>query len=134
MPFPVEMKWIHATQEKLGVTFPASFVVAMSKKNGGDIETETDNWTLFPFLDASDRKRIQRTCNSIDRETKYARESSYGFPEDAVAIAGGMGGDYLILLPMKDHPQTLQHSVYSWDHETGEVSLVADDFHGLEKS
>ncbi|MEW4566096.1 SMI1/KNR4 family protein [Bremerella sp. JC770] len=134
MPFPVEMKWIHATQEKLGVTFPASFVLEMSKNNGGDIETETDNWTLYPFLDASDRKRIQRTCSSIDRETKYARESSYGFPEHAVAIAGGMGGDYLILLPMEDHPQTLQHSVYWWDHETGEVELLADDFSDLAKS
>ncbi len=134
MPFPIEMKWILATQDKLGVTFPASFVTAMSKSNGGEIETETDHWTLFPFLDASDRKRIARTCNSIDRETKYARESSYGFPENAIAIAGGMGGDYLILLPMEDHPQTLQHDVYWWDHETGEIERVADDFGDLETS
>ena len=40
MPFPVEAKWINATQEKLGVLFPASFVVAMSRMNGSSVATD----------------------------------------------------------------------------------------------
>ncbi len=43
MPFPVEMKWIKATQKKLGVTFPTVLVTALSKYNGGTIQTETDS-------------------------------------------------------------------------------------------
>lgn len=86
MPFPVEAKWITQTEEKLGVRFPASFVTAMSKMNGGTVRTRVDQFNLFPFLDASDRKRIQRTCGSIDRETNAARKDSFSFPPAAVAI------------------------------------------------
>lgn len=134
MPFPVEAKWITQTEEKLGVRFPASFVTAMSKMNGGTVRTRVDQFNLFPFLDASDRKRIQRTCGSIDRETNAARKDSFGFPPAAVAIGANGGGDLLVLIPVPDHPETLQHSVYWWDHETGEVELVANDFSDLTKT
>ena len=134
MPFPVDAKWITQTEEKLGVRFPASFVTEMSKMNGGTVRTCVDSFDLFPFLDASDRKRIQRTCGSIDRETIAARKDWYGFPPDAVAIGANGGGDLLVLIPMPEHPDTLQHSVHWWDHETGEVELVADDFSDLPKT
>ena len=134
MPFPVDPKWIRQTEEKLGVRFPASFVTAMSKMNGGTVRTRIDNFDLFPFLDASDRKRIQRTCGSIDRETTTAREDWTGFPPDAVAIGANGGGDLLVLIPMPDQPDTLQHTVYWWNHETGAVEPVADDFNDLSKT
>jgi len=134
MPFPVDAKWITQTDVKLGVRFPASFVTAMSKMNGGSVWTGINDFALFPFLDASDRKRIQRTCGSIDRETNTARKDWYGFPPDAVAIGANGGGDFLILIPMPDHPETLRHTVYWWDHETGEVEPVADDFSDIPKS
>jgi hypothetical protein len=134
MPFPVDVKWISQTEEKLGVRFPASFVTAMTKTNGGSVKTRIDQFDLFPFLDASDRKRIQRTCGSIDRETTTARRDWYGFPPDAVAIGANGGGDLLILIPMSDHPDTLQQTVYWWDHETGELEHVADDFSDLSKT
>jgi hypothetical protein len=89
---------------------------------------------LFAFLDASDRKRVQRTGGSIDRETNTARKDWCGFPPHAVAIGANGGGDLLVLIPMPDHPDTLQHSVYWWDHETGEIRPVADDFNDLLKS
>jgi hypothetical protein len=134
MPFPVDVTWITQTEEKLGVRFPASFVTAMSKSNGGSVRTHIDQFELFPFLDASDRKRLQRTCSSIDRETLSARKNAYGFPPDAVAIGENGGGDLLVLLPMPEHPDTLAHTIYWWDHETGEVEPVADDFKDLAKS
>ena len=134
MPFPVDAKWITQTEEKLGVRFPASFVTAMSKMNGGFVRTRIDHFDLFPFLDASDRKRIQRTCGSIDRETATARKDWCGFPPNAVAIGANGGGDLLVLIPMPDHPDTLRHSVYWWDHEPGEIDQVADDFSDLPKT
>jgi hypothetical protein len=134
MPFPIDAKWIKQTEEKLCVRFPASFVTAMSIMNGGTVRTRADRFDLFPFLDASDHKRIRRTCGSIDRETRTARKDWYGFPPDAVAIGASGGGDLLVLIPMPEHPGTLQHSVYWWDHETGEVEVVADDFSDLPKT
>ena len=134
MPFPVDAKWITQTEEKLGVQFPSSFVTAMSKMNGGSVRTSVDQFDLFPFLDASDRKHIQRTCSSIDRETNSARKDWFGFPPDAVAIGANSGGDLLVLIPMPDNPHALQHSVYWWDHETSKVDRVADDFGDLAKS
>lgn len=134
MPFPVDGKWITQTEDKLGVRFPASFVTAMTKMNGGCVRTRIDTFELFPFLDASDRKRIQRTCSSIDRETNAAGKDWYGFPPDAVAIGANGGGDLLIMIPMRDQPDTLQHTVYWWDHETGKVEPVANDFNDLPKS
>ncbi len=134
MPFPVDIKWITQTERKLGVRFPASFVTAMSTMNGGSVRTHFDHFQLFPFLNGSDRQRLQRTCGSIDRETTSARKGWYGFPSDAVAIGENGGGDLLVLIPMPDHPDTLEHTVYWWDHETGEIEAVADDFSDLPKS
>jgi len=95
MPFPVDTKWVHETEKKLGVKFPAGFVTSMVAMNGGSVRTSVDQFQLYPFLDASDRKRIQRTCSSIDRETANARKNWYGFPETAVAIGANGGGDLL---------------------------------------
>ena len=134
MPFPVDAKWISQTETKLGVRFPASFVTAMATSNGGSVQTRSDHFVLFPFLDASDRKRIQRTCGSIDRETFAARTGWVCFPQNAVAIGANGGGDLLVLIPIPEHSDTLQHSIYWWDHETGELDLVADDFNELPKT
>jgi hypothetical protein len=130
MPFPVDIKYVTQTEQKLGVKFPASFVVKMVKQNGGSVSTAYDTWGLHPFLDASDRKRLSRTCNDISRETSAAREWP-GFPSNAIVIGSNGGGDILILLPQDDNPSVLSHEVFWWDHETGEVQVVADDFSEL---
>jgi hypothetical protein len=130
MPFPVDIKYIHDAEAKLGVKFPASFVVKMTKLNGGEVTTEIDDWQLYPFLDSSDRKRLARTCNDIVRETHSARQSPH-FPTEAVAIGSNGGGDHLVLLPQADSPHVLSHEVFWWDHETGEVNHAADDFADL---
>ncbi|QDU54941.1 SMI1/KNR4 family protein [Aeoliella mucimassa] len=133
MAFPVDIQWVTETEARLGVRFPASFVSAMVKRNGGSVETEWDVFYLYSFLDASDRKRLRRTCSSIDRETKSTRESRYGFPPNAVVIGHNGGGDLLVLMPMADHPDTLQHSVYLWNGESDEPQLIADDFADLRR-
>jgi len=131
MGFPVDIKFVKATQAKLGVKFPASFVNEMIKHNGGVARTQDDEFHLHPFFDTSDKKRLKRTCNDIVRETMSARDGWYGFPPNGVVIGTNSGGDLLILLPMADLADTLQHCVYWWDHETGETNLVADDYSEL---
>jgi hypothetical protein len=130
MPFPVDIKHVNDAEAKLGVRFPPSFVVKMTKLNGGSVTTAIDSWELYPFLDSSDRKRLARTCNDIVRETKLARQAPQ-FPRDAVAIGDNGGGDHLVLLPEIDAPLVLSHAVFWWDHETGEMHHVADDFADL---
>jgi hypothetical protein len=61
------------------------------------------------------------------RETRKIREWS-NFPPDAVAIASNGTADQLIFLPKAESANELSPAVFWWDHETGEVHKVADDF------
>ena len=112
MPFPVDPQWITETERKLGVG--------------------TDVFWLHPIMDRSDKKRIQRTCNSVCRETATLREFEY-FQNELVAIGHNGCGDALVLKPMVDDPKTLKHTVYWWNHETSELHHAADDFSELNK-
>jgi len=129
MPFPVDEKYIQQTEQKLGVRFPVSFRERMMQDNGGEVETPQDTWQVYPFMDTSDKKRIKRTCNDITRETASARQWA-SFPQEAVAIGANGSGDQLVLLPSAD-PGILQDAVFWWDHETGAVNKVAEDFKEL---
>ncbi|CAM4268451.1 SMI1 / KNR4 family protein [Mycobacterium basiliense] len=132
MPFPVDEKYILAAEEKLGVTFPSGFRIKMMADNGGTVEAPADEeiWDLYPFFDTSDKKRVKRTCNDIVRETASAKEWT-GFPANAVAIGANGCGDRLVLLANVDG-SVLQDEVFCWDHETGDLDKVADDFAELE--
>lgn len=101
----------------------------MCSENGGEVDTETDHWWLYPIFDDSDRKRLKRTCNDIVRETERMQEWS-DFPPDALAIGHNGGGDKLILLADSESDRYAD-AVYWWDHETGEVDEVADAFEEL---
>jgi len=124
MPFPVDIKYIIETEKELGVEFPEEFKKKMTVENGGEIQTEEDEWQLFPFFDKSDSKRISRTCNHIIAETKEAKEWDT-FPENAIAIAKNGLGDNLILLPSEINPTILKEEIYLWLHETGEIMEIA---------
>lgn len=130
MPFPVDIKYISQTEEKLGVKFPPAFLVKMAKLNGGSVTLGSDDFELHPFMDTSDRKRLARTASDIVRETAAARQWS-GFPQDAVSIGANGCGDFLVLVPSQINPAVLAQEVYWWDHETGELNKVADDFSEL---
>ena len=127
MPFPIDIAFVKSTEAKLGVSFPLGFVARMIRDNGGEVRVHGEAWWLHPFLDTTDRTRLKRTCNDIVRETESARRWS-GFPSHAVAVADNGTGDRLVLLPEPDAPQALQNPVFLWDHETGEVHRIADDF------
>ncbi len=130
MPFPITADEITKTEKKLGMSFPFGFKARMARDNGGEIKAADDCWQLIPFLDASDRKRIARTCNDICRETASMR-SWRGFPADAYVIAQNGTGDYLILRPSESDSQSLGEQIYFWDHETGEATLTAQSIQEL---
>lgn len=130
MPFPVEEKYIIKTESNLNVKFPASFRDKMIKNNGGEVETPPDSWHLYPFFDSSDKKRIKRTNNDIVRETNEAKKWN-NFPEEAIAIGSNGCGDQLILIRSSDNRNILANTVYWWDHETGFINKVANDFNEL---
>ena len=130
MPFPIDIKFVTETERKLGVKFPPSYVIRMVKSNGGDVQTPPDAWMLYPIFDTSDKKCLKRTCNDVVRETQAAKDWP-DFPPDAVAIGANGGGDQLVFIPQSDAPELLAHEVYWWDHETGYLNKVADDFGDL---
>ena len=129
MPFPLEHRFVQQAQEKLGRTLPPGYVARMCRNNGGQVSAGTDVFNLYPILDSTDRKRLARSCNDIVRETALARDW-HGFPADGLAIGDNGGGDKLVFLPDQDAPRYAD-AVYLWDHETGELQLVADTFEAL---
>ncbi|MFV8282894.1 SMI1/KNR4 family protein, partial [Christiangramia marina] len=92
----------------------AAYRAAMMANNGGSIDTDDEEWTLFPIRDASDRKRLARSCNDIVTETQCCREWG-GFPADVVAIAENGEGDYLVLRREGD---AFAPAPQVWRHET----------------
>lgn len=140
MPFPVDKKYILVAEEKLKVKFPSFFHKKMMWENGGAIEFDDrwlevnlsihGWWSIYPFFDASDKKRLKRTCNDIVRENETARMSS-NFPPQAIAIAENGAGDYLVFIKNKQDCCLLDDQVFWWGHETGELILVANDFSEL---
>lgn len=126
MPFPVDSVFIARAAEKLGIRLPLSYIAHMQRSNGGTVDAADQTWQLFPVYDDSDGKRIARTCNDIVRETKIARKWP-GFPSNGVAIASNGAGDNLVFVP-NDSGERLAEVVHLWDHETGELTAVADDF------
>ncbi|MBZ4036390.1 SMI1/KNR4 family protein [Flavobacterium sp. 17A] len=129
MPFPIDVKYIIEAEEELGLEFPPLFKEKMIEENGGEAQTEDDDWNLYPFFDKSDRKRISRTCNHIILETKQVKEWG-NFPLNAIAIGGNGCGDQLILLPSKND-KILDDIVYFWCHETGKIQKVAENIQEL---
>lgn len=124
MPFPVDPRFIQEAEKKLGRSFPPSFHNGMAILNGGEVDTGTDNWQLFPVFDTSDKKRIRRTCNHILKETQSAKRWT-AFPPEAVTIGANGCGDLLVLLPEESGSDRLKDVVYWWNHETGEVKIAS---------
>jgi hypothetical protein len=129
MPFPLDSRLVQQAQQKLGRALPLGYVARMCRDNGGQLSVGPDVFNLFPILDTTDRKRLARTCNDILRETATAREWP-DFPPEALAIGDNGGGDKLVFLPDPEVPR-FADAVYWWDHETGELQLVADAFEEL---
>lgn len=127
MAFELDEKFLIDVENQLEAKLPSSYRQAMMIRNGGEISVEGDNWQLHPIFDQSDRKRIARTCNHIIRETKSMIDW-LGWPSNALAIAQNGSGDTLLFLRKE---KMFSPVVYVWDHESGELHIVAEDFESL---
>ena len=129
MPFDLAEEFIRAAEAKLGRRLPESYRLAMKERNGGTVFAVDTDWQLHPILDTSDRKRLSRTSNDVIRETGNMQDWR-GWPENALAIAADGSGDSLAFLQSDD---VFDPAVYVWSHETGEITLVVEDFSELER-
>jgi hypothetical protein len=127
MPFDLAEKFIDAAEAALGAELPNDYKAAMRISNGGELEANHEDWTLYPIADTSDKKRLARTANHILVETQECREWP-NFPETALAIANNGAGDQLVYLR---NGSTYGPMVYVWSHETGEVEVVANSISQL---
>ena len=116
MAFPVAEIHIAAEEQKLGRVLPVELRARLLRQNGGEVRTSDDIWQIFPVFDPSDRKRIARTANHIERETASLRKWT-DFPAGTVALAANGSGDALILCAGSGTSRR-------WHHETGKATLV----------
>ena len=124
MPFPLSREYVSRAEETLGAQLPIAYVSLLMRNNGGSVLG--GKWHLHPIRDDSSRKRLGRTTNDILHETKWA--SGYPtFPRGAVAIASNGTADQLVLLRSETLPE-FEPRVYWWYHDTGDLSVVAEDF------
>ena len=128
MPFDLAESFILDAERELGAKLPESYKAAMSRSNGGEIETLDDVWQLHPIADTSDRKRLARTANHVLRETAAMRGWAK-FPEGAPAIAANGSGDQLVFLR---GASSFESTVHLWSHETGDLEQLAEDFSELQ--
>jgi len=124
MAFNLAEQYVCAAENALGARLPGAYRVAMMTNNGGTVEAVDEDWELIPIRDASDKKRLARSCNDIVTETASFREWN-GFPTDAVAIAANGSGDCIVFIRDGDrfHPQP-----HIWSHETCALVKISDDF------
>jgi hypothetical protein len=120
MGFPVDESRVLEAEKQLGRGLPSGLRSRLLRDNGGEVETEDDDWSLHPVWDPTDRKRMGRTANHIVRETQQAREWR-GFPEGAVSVATNGTGDHLVVRPGSEE-------IELWDHETCECTPVSIDW------
>jgi len=95
MPFDLDEHYVRAAGQALGIGLRTSFRLVMTRRKGGTVETESDDWDLYPFADDSDSKRLARTLNGVVPETERApawRE----FPSGTVALGDNGEGDQLV--------------------------------------
>ena len=131
MAFDVSEAQVALTEVELGRRLPPIYRSLMMARNGGTAwlngaDPDAYTWQLHPIKDASDRKRISRSCNHILAETKSAREW-HGFPDEALAIAADGSGDLLVLLPHASDGAAYGDWIYIFSHELGEVTPFAQD-------
>jgi len=130
MPFELDERFIVAAEKQLGTTLPSDYRQAMLMSNGGEVFTNGDLWQFYPIFDQTNRKRISRTCNHIIRETESMREWN-GWPADALAIGHDGSGNVLAFIM---ESTGFSPNVFVWDHETGEIRNIADNFRDFSSS
>lgn len=99
----------------------------MLRSNGGEVLVNDEAWQQYPIADTSERKRLARSANHIQKETLVC-QGWPSFPRHAVAIAGNGSGDQLVFVRQGSE---FEAAVYLWSHETGSLVKVANDFDEL---
>jgi hypothetical protein len=118
MAFPGSEEMVAAAEQDLGRRLPDAHRRRLVRKNGGEIEANGFEWTLYPVWDPSSRKTIGRTANHIVRENNALRADWPDIlPDGFVAIADNGEGDLLVVAPDSD-------DVEFWDHETRERTVT----------
>jgi hypothetical protein len=124
MALPVSIKTIARTETLMGVRFPSTFKLNMSRNNGGYVDLGGESWFLFPFEDLSSRTSIRKTSQNIRLETQAAIEAGLGFPAEGIAIAHNGAGDLLFL--RRDGAAT-GTEVWTFRLRGGEITKTLDD-------
>ena len=122
MAFPIDEKQIRHLEESLGSPLPESYKSFMLPNNGGEIELADLDWELHPIRDTTDRKRIARTTSHVLVENQSYAEWDNAAP-DTLSIGDDGCGNRIVLQKLDGK---YQDEIFVWDHETGELTKLAD--------
>lgn len=152
MIYPIEEKYILATEETLKVKFPMSYRKRMLACNGGDVyfsaiklseeqlaeciaspnfEDVIESFSLFHFLDDSSVERKKKTFADIIYRNNAIRKYQ-DIPQNFIVFADNSEGDLLLFLNERDQLQ-LDNSIYLWRIYENNLVKIADDFSKLIK-
>jgi dipeptidyl aminopeptidase/acylaminoacyl peptidase len=113
---------IVAAEVKMGVSFPEGLKKVWRISNGLELP---GGWQLFPVYDPNEPRK---TCNDIKYENTKGR---WPYMEESfVSIAGGDTGNQLVLKRTGD---TMEDTIYLWNHETNKTKKWGKDFDYLLK-
>lgn len=131
MPAGLDERWVAELEVKLGRRLPPSYRTKMQLANGGTVHAAQDHWELHPISDGTSPRTTSRTYPDVVYETGAAREWS-SFPSSALAIAANGSGDRLVFIV--GDKDSFGSVVLRWDHETGNLLPVANDFRELRET
>ena len=128
MAFNLDEKYVKEAEEELGAILPLNYKKIMQKSNGGCVIDKEEYWELFPIFDKSTKKRVSRTCNHIVTENKRNIKRAK-FPNNILGIGSNACGDLLVI---KKEKNIYKDEIYTWNHETGKIELLSNNFSELE--
>ncbi len=130
---------LRTVERKLQCRLPEAYAAAMHNHNGGELPTDTDLWELYPVPGWPEQRVGHNAYGDVVSETSARRGRSL-FPDGAVAIADNGLGDQLCFLPEPQQAAedngdlpSLAPALWFWQHDTGELEKVADQFQDLER-
>jgi len=107
---------IETAESNLGLKFPLKLKSIWKTSNGLELP---GGWQFFPVFDPADPKK---TCNHIGYENIKGRWPYMN--AELISIAAGDTGNQLVL---KKSGDSLEETIFFWDHETNKTRKWGKD-------
>lgn len=120
--------YLKNAENALGVKFPSFYREYMLSVNGGEINSPSELWKIYSLSESLEPQSEEGNFIHLLETNILFLSSLDSFPKNCISIGESCYGDQLVFL--KGVPAE-KNSIYFWDHETGEISFMANSFADL---